>query len=157
MKCKTGFDLLMGLKNRCLKAQLNAPLYRAAKKDAPRREPPNEPKKPPLRPPNKRRKSPIKEPPEPADPRDPPERKGPPIGDPPSKQCNPNSVPYLLPQPSQHITFRASSRAPALVSDSVSPSSNPVGGKDKKLNTNSLKNPLSFHSALSGTPTVRLV
>jgi len=51
-----------------------------SERDPPRRDPPNEPTKPPVKPPDKSRKSPIKEPP---DPRDPPRRKHPPIGDPP--------------------------------------------------------------------------
>jgi hypothetical protein len=51
-------------------------------KDAPRREPPNDPKKPPVKPPPRKRNPPVKEPPNPADLHDPPRRQ-PPIGEPP--------------------------------------------------------------------------
>ena len=51
--------------------------------DAPRREPPNDPKKPPVKSPPRKRKSPVKEPPEPSDIQDPPPRRKPPMGDPP--------------------------------------------------------------------------
>jgi hypothetical protein len=51
--------------------------------EAPRREPPNDPKKPPVKSPPRKRKSPVKEPPEPSDIQDPPPRRKPPMGDPP--------------------------------------------------------------------------
>jgi hypothetical protein len=49
---------------------------------APRKEPPNEPKKPPIKPPRERR-PPVKEPP---DSDDSPSEKRPPVGDPPRKK-----------------------------------------------------------------------
>jgi hypothetical protein len=51
--------------------------------DAPRREPPNDPKKPPVKSPPRKRKSPVKEPPEPSDIQDPSPRRKSPMGDPP--------------------------------------------------------------------------
>ena len=55
--------------------------------DAPRREPPNDPKKPPVKPPPRKRKPPVKEPPNPTDIHDPPRRQ-PPIGEPPRPSRN---------------------------------------------------------------------
>jgi hypothetical protein len=58
----------------------------ALKRERPRREPPNDPKKPPVRRPPGRRKPPVKEPPGDPNPGDPRPGKDRPIGDPPPKR-----------------------------------------------------------------------
>ena len=64
--------------------------------DAPRREPPNDPKKPPVKPPPRKRKPPVKEPPNSTDIHDPPRRQ-PPIGEPPRPGRNKiSSEPAIL-------------------------------------------------------------
>lgn len=52
------------------------------KREAPRREPPNDPKKPPMKPPRRDRRPPVSEPPDEPNPGDPTPNKNPPIGDP---------------------------------------------------------------------------
>jgi hypothetical protein len=59
---------------------METPIYPAG---APRREPPNDPKKPPVKPPPRKKNPPVKEPPDPPDIDNPLPRERPPIGDPP--------------------------------------------------------------------------